>query len=236
MSFEKIRVNARLKLIGRVKTGNLLVAFSVFLRIAVYTLAVLVLLHFDDYYKSVNGRAFLALCGAGLFFGVLLLWCARTVKDRWYAALSDGCYMNVIDIITRFKFYDVLNSVSCGLFSSISSLIRVIAFCGFPTAAAVLIISLVNSGISRAVFLVMMCGFIAVVGYSAFFLAVSLNCVSLARSFCFCSVHRFKYILRLLEKNCFNLLRFSLFLSIFNRCVRRFSKLEFARLIALYTF
>ncbi len=234
MTFEKIRVNSRVKLIGRVKTGNLLVAFSAFLRIAVYTLAALVLLRFNDYYKSVNGRAFLALCGVGLLFGVLLLWCARTVKDRWYAALSDGCYMNVIDIITRFTFCDVLNSVSCGLLSSFLSFVRIVAFMGFPSAVAAMILLVMQEGVSRAVFIVLVIGFAIIAVCSVFFLVVSLSCVSLARSLCFCSVYRFKYILKMLEKYCFSLFCFSLFLSTFNRCVRRFSKLEFARFI--YTF
>ncbi len=231
MSFEKIRVGARVKLIGRVRTGNLLVLFSAFLRFNVYTLITLLLFRFDVLYKSTFGKFILSLSVFTLCLAALLLLCARTVKDRWYAAISEGYYMNVTDFIAGFTLRDVLNAVMCGVISSFLSLIRIIAFCGFPFAFISLIFFLMRDGLSRAVFFVLLFGFVVLTVCSAFFLVMSLGCVSLARSLCFCSTNKFIRILSSLEKNCFRLFSFSLFLSAFNRCCRRFSKIEFARFI-----
>lgn len=233
LTFEKIRVGARVKLIGRTCTGNLLVLFSVCMWIIVYTLSVLVLINFDKLYMSIFGRVILGLSAVALISGVLLLRCVRTVKDRWYAAISEGCYVRVSDLVVRFTLRDVLNSVICSVISSFLSVIRVAVFFSFPFALALWIFSLVRNGASRAVLCVLLLGFVVLTVCSGFFLAVSLGCVSLARSLCFCTANKFMHILRSLEKNCFRLLSFSVFLSVFNRCSRRFSKIEFARLIVL---
>ena len=233
MNFEKIRVNSRVKLIGRLRTGNMLVLFSVCLRIALYTLTALVLLRFGKLYTNEFGRVILGACAVALCSGILLLWCVRTVKDRWYAAISEGCYVSVTDLVVRFTLRDVLNSVKCSVIASFLSLIRVILFCSFPTAFAVFILNLMRDGVSCAVFGVLMFGFTVLLICSVFFLSVSLGCVSLARSFCFCSTNKFMTILKSLEKSCFRIMAFSLLLSVFNRCSRRFSKIEFARFVAL---
>lgn len=233
MSFEKIRVGARVKLIGRVRTGNLLVLFSTFLRFNVYTLITLLLFRFDVLYKSTFGKFILSLSVFTLCLAALLLLCARTVKDRWYAAISEGYYMNVTDFIAGFTLRDVLNAVMCGVISSFLSLIRVFIFCSIPSVLAVLIIFLMRDGVSRAVLFILLFGFVTLTVCSVLFLTVSLGCVSLARSLCFCSTNKFMHILRSLEKNCFRLFSFSLFTGVFNRCCRRFSKIEFARFILL---
>jgi len=233
LSFEKIRVGARVKLIGRLRTGNMLVLFSAFLRLALYTLAALALFHFENLCKNTFGRVIIFLSAVVFCLAVLLLWCARTVKDRWYAAISEGCYVTVTALIVRFTLRDVLNSVICGLISSFLSLVRVVAFCGFPLALAVWMLFLMRDGVSRTVFFVLLFGFTVLAVCSVFFLAVSLGCVSLTRSLCFCSTNKFIRILRSLEKSCFSLFAFSLFLSAFNRCSRRFSKIEFARFVIL---
>lgn len=236
MNFEKIRVGARVKLIGRLRTGNMLVLFSAFLRLALYTLAALALFHFENLCKNTFGRVIIFLSAVVFCLAVLLLWCARTVKDRWYAAISEGYYVDVTDFIVRFTLRDVLNSFMCGLISSLLSLIRIIAFCGFPFAFISLIFFLMRDGLSRAVFFVLLFGFVVLTVCSAFFLVMSLGCVSLARSLCFCSTNKFIRLLSSLEKSCFRLFSFSLFLSAFNRCLRRFSKIEFARFVVLYDY
>ena len=76
MSFEKIRVGARVKLIGRVRTGNLLVLFSAFLRFNVYALITLLLFRFDVLYKSTFGKFILSLSVFTLCLAALLLLCA----------------------------------------------------------------------------------------------------------------------------------------------------------------
>ena len=66
LTFEKIRVGARMKLVGRVKTGNMLVAFSFCLRVAVYSLAGLTVIRFKYFYSSGGGRVMLLLCAVAV--------------------------------------------------------------------------------------------------------------------------------------------------------------------------
>ncbi len=231
MTFEKIRVGARMKLVGRVKTGNMIVAFSVGLRVAVYCLAVLAVIHFKYLYSSVGGRVVLSLCSVAVLLGLVLLQCTRTVKDSWFSALNSSDAVFIADLIADFSLRDVMNSVKYGVLSFVFSLMRLLLFSALPSALAVLLWSGLRDGVSRTVLFVFVSGFAAVTICSVFFASVSLGCVSLARSLCPGSVGEFMQILKNLEKNCFLLFKFSLFLSTFNRCSRRFSKIVFAGLL-----
>ena len=128
MTFEKIRVGARMKLVGKVKTGNLLIFFSVCLRVAVYLLAFLTVVRFPDLYSTVGGRAVLALCAVAVFLCMLILQCTRTVKDRWFSSLNSQSPVLVSDIVAGFTFGDILKSVKCSILSFVFSSIRVVLF------------------------------------------------------------------------------------------------------------
>ncbi len=231
LTFENIRVGARIKLVGKIKTGNMLVAFSTFLRVAVYFLAGLAVIRFKSFYSSVGGKIMLILCGIAFLLGLLLLQCARTVKDRWFSALNNSGVVFVSDLIAGFSLQDAIKSVKFGVLSFVFSLIRLVVFGALPSALAVLLLLSLREGVSRTVLYVFLFGFAVVAIFSAFFASVSLGCVSLARSLCPGSAGEFMRILKNLEKNSFLLFKFSLFLSTFNRCLRRFSKIVFAGLI-----
>jgi len=231
LTFEKIRVGARMKLVGRVKTGNMLVAFSVCLRVAVYSLAGLTVIRFKYFYSSGGGRVMLLLCAVAVLLGLLLLQCARTVKDRWFSALNSSDAVMVSDLIAGFSLRDVIRSVKFGVLSFVFSLIRLVLFGALPSALAVLLWLGLRDGVSRTVLYVFVSGFAVVAVCSVFFTSVSLGCVSLARSLCRGSAGEFMRALRILENNSFLLFKFSLFLSIFNRCTRRFSEIVFAGML-----
>lgn len=232
MTFEKIRVGARMKLVGKVKTGNMLIFFSVCLRVAVYTLAFFTALRFSYLYSFVGGRFLLALCGVVILLGLLILQCTRTVKDRWFSSLSKSEAVLISDIVTGFRVCDAVKSVKIGILSFVFSFIRMVLFGALPSALSFLLWNTLCEGVSRAVLFFFLSGYVLAVLCSAFFMTVSLSCVSLARSLCSDNVSDFAEILKNLEKNCFRLFGYSLFLSIFNRCSRRFSKIVFAGLLA----
>ena len=238
MTFEKIRVGARMKLVGRVKTGNILVAFSVCLRVAVYCLAVLAVIHFKYFYSSVGGRVLILMSFTAVLLGVLLLQCTRTVKDRWFSALNSSKPVCVSDIVAVFSLRDIVRSVKCGILSFAYSLLRFVLFAAFPSLLSFLLWVAVRDGISRTVFFIFVSGFAVITVCSVLFLSVSLRSVSLARSLCRGSAGEFMRALRILENNSFLLFKFSLFLSIFNRCTRRFSEIVFAGMLleSDYTF
>ncbi len=231
MTFEKIRVGARIKLVGKIKTGNMLVAFSACLRVAVYCLAGLVVIRFESFYSSVGGKIMLILCGIAFLLSFLLLQCARTVKDRWFSALNSSDAVFVSDLIAGFSMRDVIKSVKLCMLSFGFSIMRLVVFGALPSALAVLLLFGLREGVSRTVLYVFLFGFAVVAILSAFFASVSLGCVSLARSLCPGSAGEFMRILKNLEKSSFLLFKFSLFLSTFNRCSRRYSKIVFAGLI-----
>lgn len=232
MTFEKIRVGARMKLVGKVKTGNLLIFFSVCLRVAVYLLAFLTAVRFPDLYSTVGGRAVLALCAVAVFLCMLILQCTRTVKDRWFSSLNTNSPALISEIVVSFTFSDILKSVKCSILSFVFSFIRVVLFGALPSALTLWLWIALRDGVSRAVLFIFLCGFVIAVMCSAFFMSVSLGCVSLARSLCSGDAGRFVKMLKILEKNFFRLFRYSLFLSTFNRCSRRFSKIVFAGMLA----
>lgn len=238
MTFEKIRVDSRLKLVGRIRTGNMLIFFSVCLRVAVYCLAVLTVLRLSYLYPSVSGRAVLGLCGFCVLLGMLILQCTRTVKDRWFSALNSPNPVFVSEIIADFGLRDAAESVKCGLMSFVFSFIRLLLFGALPSVLVLWLHISLRDGVSRAVLFFFLCGFAVILFCSVFFMSVSLSCVSLARSLCSYNAGSFVKILKSLEKNCFLLFKYSLFLSFFNRCSRRFSKIVFADLLvgSDYTF
>ena len=238
MTFEKIRVGARMKLVSKVKTGNLLIFFSLCLRFAVCCLAALTAFRFSYLYSTAGGRVLISMCAFAVLLGMLIVQCTRTVKDRWFSALNGSEPVSVSDIVTAFTLHDVARSIKCGTLSFVLSLLRFIIFAAVPSVLSFFMWIAVRDGVSRTVFFVFASGFAVITASSVLFLSVSLRCVSLARSLCCGSTAEFIRVLRILENNSFLLFKFSLFLSIFNRCTRRFSEIVFAGLLAgeNYTF
>ncbi|MBQ8027377.1 MAG: hypothetical protein IJ261_04600 [Clostridia bacterium] len=228
MNNERIRVRARILLVGKSRAGNCLVLFSAVLRILVYTLAAITALRLRSFMLTTYGKTVLILCAVAVALGALLLQCVRTVKDRWYACACEDKQISVTELITAFSVRDVLLSLRSGFASLIFTLGRLLLFLFFPSVFTAFTAFMVRDGLSVTVFAVMLLGNILLWLCSLFFAAVSLNCVSLARSVC-SGKNGFVSGLKILDSSAFSLFRFGVMLSVFNRSYRRLSKIIFVR-------
>lgn len=225
MNNEKIRVGARLLLVGKSRVGNGLVLFSSFLHIAVYLLVFLIALRRDEFVKTVGGKTVLGASVFAILSAFVLLMCLRTVKDRWYASVCAGEQASVSDLIIDFNFRDVLVSLSNAILSFVVSSLRIVQFLSFPLAFAVFVFGVVKDGTSVNVFCILAVGNLIAFVCSLIFVVGSLNCVSLARTVSCGSLRKFTSSLKLLDFAMFRLFWFDSFLSVVNRCSRRLSKI-----------
>lgn len=220
-----MRVKARTMLIGRVRCGNLLSLFSAGLRVAVWSLGFLLVLNFKSMIIGTTGRILLFTGVFAVACGVVLLCCARTVKDKWYASILDDKYMGIEDIIVSFTLRNFADSVIFSLVSAAYSLVRILCFFAFPAFVAAATYLAVADGVSRNVLAVMLLGNVLTFCCAAFFCGTLLNCVSLSRSACAGDVRAFRRVLKKLEPCSLKIFRFDIFLSIADRGSRRLAKL-----------
>lgn len=228
LTSEMMRVKARTMLIGRVRCGNLLSLFSAVLRVAVWSLCLLLVLKFKLMVTDTLGRSFLS---AGVFAavsGAFLLCCARTVKDKWYASILADSYRNVEDIIVSFTLRDFADSVAFSFISIVYSLVRIAGFFAFPASFAAVTYRIALDGVSAEVLAVLLLGNVLFFCCAAFFCGISLNCISLSRSVCVGDVKAFRSVLKKTEHCSFKIFGFDVFLSVTNRSSRRLAKLMYA--------
>ncbi|MBQ5823627.1 MAG: hypothetical protein IIW48_02335 [Clostridia bacterium] len=161
--------------------------------------------------------------------GAVLLCCARTAKDKWYASILYNSCLKVEEIIVSFSLRDFFESVVFSLVSIAYSLVRIVGFFAFPAAFAAATCVVMGDGVSRKVLAVMLLGNVLFFVCASFFCGVSLNCISLSRSACVGNIGSFRAVLKKLECCSLRIFAFDIFLSVTNRSSRRLAKLIFAQ-------
>lgn len=225
---ERMRVQARVLLLGRSRMGRLLLAFSVVLRIAVRILAALTVVKAAVLVSFTGGRVMIVLSVVAVAAAFLLCECARTVSDRWYLAVCNGKPVSVSSLILSFSFSDFVFSVKSGVFYRFYSSLRSMAFLAFPFVFAAFVLFVAARGASAAVLSILAAGSLALLLCGAGFAAVSLSCVRLARMLCCYDLKGFGAKLGKLEASASKLLGYSLTLGLFNSAYRRTAELIFA--------
>ncbi len=225
---ERMRVRARMLLLGRSRIGRALLAFAVFLRVAVRILAALTVVRAAALAAYTGGRVVIVLSAFAVASAFLLCECARTVSDRWYIAVCEGKSVSVSRLILNFNFADFILSLKSGIVSRFYAFLRVMAFLAFPLAFTAFVFAVASRGASAAVLSILAAGSLILLVCGVGFAAVGLSCVRLARMLCCYDLKAFRSRLGLLESSAAKFLGYSLTLGLFNSAYRRTAELIFA--------
>ena len=225
---ERMRVRARVLLVGRSRVGRALLGFSVMLRAALRLLAVLLAVKAAVLVVTAGGRFILFLGVFTVVSAFLLCECARTVRDRWYLAVSEDKPVSVARLILGFNFADFLFSVKIGVLARFYSFLRLSVFLLFPLGFAAFTLAVGMRGASYAVMGVLAAGSFILLVCGVAFAGVSLSCVRLARTLCCYDSRCFKLNLGRLEADALKLFGYSITLGFFNTAYRRTAKLLLA--------
>lgn len=228
MNGEKIRVLARVLLIGKNASANAVAAFSAFFRLTVFYLVFLYIKNFSECLQSVRGKTVLLIGAVTLAAALVLLECIRTVKDRWYDYTKTGQGCSFSELTVSFGLSDLFVSLVGALMSLQASVLRFVVFFFVPLSGLFLTVKLLIYGVSNAMITVLIAGNMLLFCCALLFWLVSLNCVSLARSLCVADIKRFYSVLHALDKYAFRFFKFGSLLSVVNRGSRRLAKLMYA--------
>lgn len=225
---ERMRVKARMLLVGKSHIGKTLLFFNAFVRLLIRILITLLVLKFVSLLQASGGGIIIALSFTAAILAALLCECVRVAGDRWYLALCSEESANLWQIVLGFSAADFILAIKLRVRAGLSSFIRVCIFFTFPLAFIAFTLAVAQKGASLAVLSVLGAGSIILLLCGIGFGVASLGCVNLARTLCCYDVNDFRYLLKKLEASAASLFKYTLSLGFVNSAYRRAAKVIFA--------
>lgn len=228
MNNERMRVKARMLLVGKSHVGKALLFFNVFVKALIRILVAFLFWKFVFLLNVDGGKIIISLSIAAVILASLLCECVRLAGDRWYLALCSEESLNLWQIVLGFSVSDFMLAIKVGIKARFAAFIRAGAFLVFPLAFLAFTLSVAQKGASIAVIAVLSAGSLILLLCGIGFGVASLSCVNLARTLCCYRLKDFGSLLKKLEASACGLFKYTLSLGFLNSAYRRAAKLIFA--------
>ena len=229
MNYEEMKIKARVLLMGKRDVGSMLIFFLFFLRVAVKSLAVLVVANSSALLADKVGRVFFALGIVTVVSGFLLAECTCFVVDKWFLCVAQGTCRPVVNLLCAFRFSDFLAALKFGAVNRFYVFTRYFVFVAFPIAFAAFSILAVTRGVSVEMFCVLAAGSAVLITCGLCFALAAVSCVGVSRTVCVGGKNIFRNCLASVERYVASLFFYSLTLGFSGVAYRRMAKLIFAQ-------
>lgn len=178
MEKEKIRFRVDYLLLGERQFSRFIVLVPQVLKWLSLVLFVLAVLQVNGLYYSFPVLGVLYVFAAVMLR--LLVWCAELLRDRWLMHRINGNKISVLALLAQFSLSDIFRAAVLALTLRLHCIGRGVLFFAVPVLCLAVSFSFVNSGVSSAVLVALVCGNVLLFTVATFFYSAAVCTVRYA--------------------------------------------------------